>query len=88
MNAVDALEIGREAVWTMLKVGGPVLLLALIVGLAIALFQALTQMQEMTLSFVPKIVVIFLSLILLLPFMLTSLVEFTERVMDRIVALG
>lgn len=88
MNAVDALEIGREAVWTMLKVGGPVLLLALVVGLAIALFQALTQMQEMTLSFVPKIVVIFLSLILLLPFMLTSLVEFTERVMDRIVALG
>ncbi|MEX2630685.1 MAG: flagellar biosynthesis protein FliQ [Tistlia sp.] len=88
MNAVDALEIGREAVWTMLKVGGPILLLALIVGLIIALFQALTQMQEMTLSFVPKIVVIFLSLILLLPFMLSSLVEFTERVMDRIVSLG
>ena len=88
MNAVDALEIGREAVWTMLKVGGPILLLALVVGLAIALFQALTQMQEMTLSFVPKIVVIFLSLLVFLPFMLTTLVEFTEGVMDRIVALG
>lgn len=88
MNAVDALEIGRDAVWTMLKVGGPILLLALVVGLIIALFQALTQMQEMTLSFVPKIVVIFLSLVLLLPFMLTNLVEFTERVMDRIVSLG
>lgn len=88
MNAVDALEIGREAVWTMLKVGGPVLLLALVVGLVIALFQALTQMQEMTLSFVPKIVVIFLSLILTLPFMLSTLVEFTERIMDRIVSLG
>ena len=88
MNAVDALEIGRLAVWTMLKVGGPILLLALVVGLAIALFQALTQMQEMTLSFVPKIVVIFLSLLLLLPFMLTTLVEFTEVIMDRIVALG
>ena len=88
MNAVDAMEMGREAVWTMLKVGGPILLLALVVGLIIALFQALTQMQEMTLSFVPKIVVIFLSLILLLPFMLSTLVEFTERVMDRIVSLG
>lgn len=88
MNAVDALEIGRDAVWTMLKVGGPVLLLALIVGLVIALFQALTQMQEMTLSFVPKILVIFLSLVLLLPFMLSTLVEFTERIMDRVVSLG
>ena len=88
MNAVDALEIARDAVWTMLIVGGPVLLLALVVGLAIALFQALTQMQEMTLSFVPKIFVIFVSLLLLLPFMLSSLVEFTERMMDRIVALG
>lgn len=88
MNAVDALEIGRDAVWTMLKVGGPILLLALIVGLVIALFQALTQMQEMTLSFVPKILVIFLSLVLLLPFMLSTLVEFTERVMDRVVSLG
>lgn len=88
MNPVDALEIGRDAVWTMLKVGGPVLLLALIVGLVIALFQALTQMQEMTLSFVPKILVIFLSLVLLLPFMLSTLVEFTERIMDRVVSLG
>ncbi|SMF68165.1 flagellar biosynthetic protein FliQ [Tistlia consotensis] len=88
MNAVDALEIGREAVWTMLKVGGPILLLALVVGLAIALFQALTQMQEMTLSFVPKITVIFLALLVLLPFMLSTLIGFTERLMDRIVSLG
>lgn len=88
MNAVDALEIAREAVWTMLKVAGPILLLALVVGLVIALFQALTQMQEMTLSFVPKIAVIFLSLLLLLPFMLSTLIGFTERLMDRIVSLG
>lgn len=88
MNAVEAIEVGREAVYTMLKVGGPVLLAALIVGLAIALFQALTQMQEMTLSFVPKILVIMISLVVLMPFMVSTLVNFGESLMDRIVALG
>jgi flagellar biosynthetic protein FliQ len=72
----------------MLKVGSPVLLLALIVGLVISLFQALTQMQEMTLTFVPKALVIVVSLMIFLPFMLGVLVTFTESLMDRIVALG
>ena len=58
------------------------------VGLAIALFQALTQIQEMTLSFVPKIIVIFVSLLVLMPFMLSTLVTFGQSLMDRIVALG
>lgn len=88
MEAVEAIAVTREAVWVMLKVSGPVLLVALGVGLIIALFQALTQMQEMTLSFVPKILAIFLSIILFLPFMLTTLTEFTEGLVDRIVASG
>jgi flagellar biosynthetic protein FliQ len=88
MNAVDAIAVGREAVWVMLKISSPILALALLVGLLISLFQALTQIQEMTLSFVPKIVVIFLALIALLPFMLTTLTDFTHHLMDRIVALG
>ncbi len=88
MNAADVMEVSREAVVVMLKVGSPVLLLALTVGLVISLFQALTQMQEMTLTFVPKALVIFLSLMLFLPFMLGVLVTFTESLMDRIVALG
>ncbi len=88
MNSTEVIEIAREAILVALKVGSPVLLLALTVGLAIALFQALTQMQEMTLSFVPKIVTIFASLFVLLPFMLSTLVTFTEGLMDRIVGLS
>lgn len=88
MDAVEAIATGREAIWVILKIAGPVLFVALAVGLGIALVQALTQMQEMTLSFVPKIVAIFLSLILFLPFMLSTLIEFTEVLADRIVASG
>ncbi len=88
MNAADVMEISREAIVVMLKIGSPVLLLALTVGLVISLFQALTQMQEMTLTFVPKALVIVVSLMVFLPFMLGVLVTFTESLMDRIVALG
>jgi len=88
MTASDVLDVSGEAVWVMLKVGSPVLMLALIVGLIIALFQALTQIQEMTLTFVPKILVIFLSLLLLMPFMMATMVDFGRSLMDRIVALG
>ncbi len=88
MNAADVMDVAREAVIVMLKVGSPIMLLALFVGLTISLFQALTQMQEMTLTFVPKAIVIFMSLLLFLPFMLGVLVTFTEGLMDRIVALG
>jgi flagellar biosynthetic protein FliQ len=88
MNAADVMEVSREAVVVMLKIGSPVLLLALTVGLVVSLFQALTQMQEMTLTFVPKALVIVVSLIIFLPFMLGVLVTFTESLMDRIVALG
>lgn len=88
MDAVEAIATGREAICVILKVAGPVLFVALVVGLAIALVQALTQMQEMTLSFVPKIVAIFLSIILFMPFMLSTLIEFTEVLADRIVASG
>ncbi len=88
MNAAEVMDVAREAVIVMLKVGSPIMLLALTVGLTISLFQALTQMQEMTLTFVPKAICIFVSLLLFLPFMLGVLVTFTESLMDRIVALG
>ncbi len=88
MNAADVLEVAREAVIVMLKVGSPVLMVALFIGLTISLFQALTQMQEMTLTFVPKAFAIFVSLLVFLPFMLGVLTTFTQSLMDRIVALG
>ena len=88
MTPIDVIEVSREAILVMLKIGAPVMLLALVVGLVISLFQALTQIQEMTLAFVPKIIVIFLSMLALVPFMLATMVTFGESLMDRIVALG
>ena len=86
MTPNDAIDIGRDAIIVSLKLGGPIMLLALVVGLAISLFQALTQIQEMTLTYVPKIVVILVAMMLLLPFMLTTLANFTERLFDRVIS--
>ena len=88
MNEAAVLEIGRNGVWVVLKLAGPIMMSGLLIGLAIALFQALTTIQEMTLTFVPKILVIFVSLILFLPFMITTLVEFTHQLFDIMVSLG
>jgi flagellar biosynthesis protein FliQ len=86
MNANDAIAIGREAIIVALKLGAPAMLLGLVVGLAIAFLQALTQIQEMTLTFVPKMLVILLSIMLFLPFMLATLTTFTQSLMDRIIS--
>ncbi len=66
----------------------PVMLIALIVGLIISLFQALTQIQEMTLSFVPKILAVFFSLIFFMPFMSNTISTFTQSVFERISEIG
>ncbi|ACB97108.1 flagellar biosynthesis protein FliQ [Beijerinckia indica] len=84
MNEADALELIRSAIWTMLVVAGPAVAAAMAIGLIIALFQALTQIQEMTLTFVPKIVVMFLILMLAAPFMGSQIYSFTERIYARI----
>ena len=82
------LEVGREALWVVLKTAGPIMGAGLSIGLLIALFQALTTIQEMTLTFVPKILVIFTSIIIFLPHMISSLLEFANSLFDRIVGLG
>jgi flagellar biosynthetic protein FliQ len=86
MDEAAILEIGRDAVIVMLKISAPIMLVSLTVGLLISLFQALTQIQEMTLTFVPKLLVVFISLLLLGPFMLHTLVDFTEQMMNRMAA--
>jgi len=88
MNTVQVIEMSRDAIVVLLKIGAPVMTIALLTGLAISLVQALTQIQEMTLAFVPKILVIFLSILMLLPFMMTTLTSFTQTLFDRIVALN
>ena len=88
MTPLDFLDVARDGLIVMLKIGAPVMLVALIVGLIISLFQALTQIQEMTLAFVPKILLIFVSLIIFLPFMMATMTGFSERLFDRMVSLG
>jgi flagellar biosynthesis protein FliQ len=85
MNASDVFGIGNQAIMVALQIGAPVMLLALAVGLVISILQALTQIQEMTLTFVPKILVIFVSLLLLMPVMLSTLIDFTQSLFARIV---
>jgi len=77
-------DIAREAIWVMILVGAPVMLVALVVGLVISLLQALTQIQEMTLTFVPKALAMFLALLVATPFMLATLSDFTLEVFAKI----
>ncbi|MGI9435219.1 MAG: flagellar biosynthesis protein FliQ [Geminicoccaceae bacterium] len=88
MNADHVLDLARESIWVMIKVGAPVMVVALVVGVAIALVQALTQMQEMTLSFVPKILAIFVTILISLPFMANTLIGFGESLFRQIAMLG
>lgn len=87
MTESEIIDLTREAIWLTIKVGTPVMLVGLIVGVAIALLQALTQIQEMTLVFVPKIIAMFAALFFLLPFMTLTLMEFMERIADKIVGI-
>lgn len=87
MGPLEVIEVAREGLIVLLKIGAPVMMIALTVGLTISLVQALTQIQEMTLAFVPKILVIFMSIMMLLPFMMNTLVTFAEKLFDRIVSL-
>jgi flagellar biosynthetic protein FliQ len=86
LNATDVIDIAHETIIVALKLGAPIMLLALAVGLVIAFLQALTQIQEMTLTFVPKVLVILVSLLVLLPFMLQTLTGFTESLVSRIIS--
>lgn len=88
MNETEVLDIGREAIWVMIKASGPLMILALVVGLVISIFQALTQIQEATLTFVPKMLVLFVGMMLFLPFMLATLRGFTLELFDRVVGMG
>ena len=85
MDESVLLEAGRDAVIVTLKLGAPLMIIALLIGLIISLFQVLTQIQEVTLTFVPKIIVVFVAMLLLAPFMLHTLSDFTERIMQQAV---
>ena len=88
MNEASVLEVGRSALWVILKIGGPIMMAGLVIGLIIAVFQALTSIQEMTLTFVPKIIVIFVAIIIFLPYMMGTLISFSNSLFDRMIALS
>jgi flagellar biosynthesis protein FliQ len=83
----DVIDVTRDGLWTAVVVAGPLLLIALVVGLVIGFLQALTQIQEMTLVFVPKMAAIFVGMVLLLPFMITTLSDYMERLSTMIIGI-
>lgn len=84
MNEVDALELVRSAIWTIIIGAGPAVGAAMVVGIVIALIQALTQIQEVTLTFIPKIIAILLVTLLTGSFIGSQIFAFTEQVYARI----
>ena len=87
MDAQTIMDISRDALWVMIKMSLPLMLVALVVGLAIGLLQALTQIQEATLTFVPKILAIFFVMLLLMPYFITQMTDFHARLSEHMTEL-
>jgi flagellar biosynthetic protein FliQ len=88
MSDGDIAMLIRDGMLVMLKLGGPPLLVTLFVGLLVALIQAITQINEATLAFVPKVLALGATLVLLGPFMMATLTSYTQLLLDRLVAVG
>lgn len=88
MNEQEIIELAQRALLITIQIGAPTLLIGLVVGVSIALVQALTQIQEITLVFVPKILAILLSMFVFLPWMMKTLTVFMELLADQIIGLG
>ena len=84
MNETDALELVQSAIWSVIICSGPAVGAAMAVGIVIALFQALTQIQEATLTFVPKMLAVFAAMILMAPMIASQLYSLTELIFSRI----
>ena len=88
MTGAEVLDIARDGIWVLIIVSAPMMIVGLVVGVVIALFQALTQIQEMTLVFVPKILAIFVTMLIALPFMGEMMQGYMTRIADMIVTGG
>jgi flagellar biosynthetic protein FliQ len=85
MTGPETLDVARDAIWTIVLVSSPMMVVGLVVGVVVSLFQALTQIQEQTLVAVPKILAIFVTLLLSLPFMADQLNAQMMRISSRII---
>ncbi|TAN76263.1 MAG: flagellar biosynthesis protein FliQ [Magnetospirillum sp.] len=88
MTEPELIDVARQTIMVMIKVAAPTLLTGLAIGLLVSIFQTLTQIQEQTLTFVPKMLLVFASMILFMPFMLNTLTDFWRSMMDKIIAGG
>jgi len=88
MSGTDVLDVGRSAIWLTLQLCAPILLVGLVVGVALGFFQALTQIQEQTLTFAPKILAVFIALLLFLPMMGALMASFMQQIAARIAGMG
>jgi len=88
METQFVVDIARTSIYTVLMVSAPMLALALVVGLTISILQAITQIQEMTLTFIPKIVAVAVALVIFLPWMITTVVSFASNLIQIIPTLG
>lgn len=84
MNSDFVIGLAGQAVYTVLKASAPMMILALVVGLVISIFQATTQIQEQTLAFVPKIVAVLLALLIFGPWVLSTLMDFTYQILNNL----
>ncbi|WP_188205819.1 flagellar biosynthesis protein FliQ [Alkalibacillus aidingensis] len=88
MSPDMVIALAEQGVYTILMVVGPLLLIALFVGLTVAIFQATTQIQEQTLAFIPKIIAVFVGIVILGPWMLQRMIEFTMTIFNNITVVG
>ncbi|KKB79880.1 flagellar biosynthesis protein FliQ [Devosia soli] len=88
MTGAEVLDIANQGIWVLIIVSLPMMLVGLVVGVVIALFQALTQIQEQTLVFVPKIIAIFITMLIALPFLGATMSAYMTRVVDMIIVGG
>ena len=86
MTGPEVLDVARDTIYTLVLVSSPLMLVGLVVGVVISLFQALTQIQETTLVFVPKIIAIFAAMLIALPFMADAMAGHMARLVARIVS--
>ncbi len=84
MDPEQAIDLGRQALWVIVKVSTPMLIVAMVVGVIMGIFQAMTSIQEMTLAFVPKIALVIIVLILTLPWMMQELMNYTYEIMKYV----
>ena len=83
MDAQEAIDLGREAIRACMMIGGPILVISLLVGLAIGMMQAMTQVQDQTVSFVPKLLIVMVGIAICLPWLSDRMIEFSHDVLSK-----